>query len=192
MEAVINAIAHRNYTIKNTFISLYIYFDRIEITSPEKLFPPVTLKKLGHCLPAHRNKTLCDVLSQTKFMEHVGTGIKRMNDAMASNGLSKPIYEEDETTFKVVFKKASNIDEINNFPSENIQNLDSYNLNKRQIKALSLIINNKEVMTVNRYSNLFNISRPSASRDLNQLLETNLINKIKNSKEFLYIAKDLD
>ena len=191
-EAIVNAIVHRDYTIKNTFISLYIYSDRIEITSPGKLIPPVTLKKLGTCLPAHRNKTLCDILSQTKFMEHVGTGIKRMNDAMINNGLSKPIYEEDETTFKVIFKKASKINENYNYPSEDIESLDSYNFNERQIKVLTLIVNNKEVMTVKRYSNLFDVSRQTASRDLNQLLKTDLINKIKNSKEYLYIAKDID
>ena len=32
----------------------------------------------------------------------------------------------------------------------------------------------------------------TASCDLNQLLKTSLINKIKNSNEYLYIAKDID
>ena len=49
-EAVINVIAHMDYTIKNTFISLYIYSDRIEITSSGKLILPATLKKIRKML----------------------------------------------------------------------------------------------------------------------------------------------
>lgn len=45
-EAIINAIAHRDYEIKGTDVTFFIYDDRIEIISPGNLKFPLTLNNL--------------------------------------------------------------------------------------------------------------------------------------------------
>lgn len=45
-EAVVNAIVHRDYTIKGTSIYVMVYDDRVEIENPGKLLSGVTVKSL--------------------------------------------------------------------------------------------------------------------------------------------------
>lgn len=77
-EAIVNAVAHRDYKINSSPITFYIYDNRIEITSPGKLMPPLTIVTLESDNPLHRNKIICDIFSKTGYMEHYGTGISRM------------------------------------------------------------------------------------------------------------------
>ena len=67
----------------------------------------------------------------------------------------------------------------------NTTNLKELGLNDRQISALEYIINNKK-LTVNLYAQLFNISRPTASRDLNKLVNLGLIKSHKIGKFYEY------
>lgn len=43
-EAIINALAHRNYEISSSFIEFYIYDDRIEVISPGKLIDNLSIE----------------------------------------------------------------------------------------------------------------------------------------------------
>ena len=56
-EALINAVAHRDYTITVTDIELSIYTDRIEIISPGRLPNTVTVDKMRAGYRASRNGT---------------------------------------------------------------------------------------------------------------------------------------
>jgi len=58
-EAVVNAIAHRDYALRGTPIEIHQYDDRIEVISPGGLVPPVTAEALRrgggvHSIPAPR------------------------------------------------------------------------------------------------------------------------------------------
>ncbi len=46
-EALINAISHRNYSKRNSSISLAIYDDRLEIWNPGKLLAELTISDLA-------------------------------------------------------------------------------------------------------------------------------------------------
>lgn len=103
-EALVNALAHRDYTITSAPITFYIYNDRIEITSPGRLVYPLKISDLEKNEPIHRNEAICNIFSKTRYMEHVGTGIKRMKDAMRAHGLDEPEFAEIGEFFKVTFR----------------------------------------------------------------------------------------
>ena len=66
-EAVINAIAHRDYTYRWAPIMFSIFDDRIEVSNPGSLLPGLNIKNLeGH--HATRNKIICDIFHETKDM----------------------------------------------------------------------------------------------------------------------------
>lgn len=95
-EGFVNALAHRNYELIGNCITFYIYDDRIEIISPGELPYPMTLEKLGiEENPEHRNKNICNIFGRTKYMEHAGTGIKRMRDEMRDASLKEPEFFND-------------------------------------------------------------------------------------------------
>lgn len=183
-EGFVNALAHRNYELIGNCITFYIYDDRIEIISPGELPYPMTLEKLGiEENPEHRNKNICNIFGRTKYMEHAGTGIKRMRDEMRDAGLKEPEFFNDGffgvrffgPNGKLIYNK-----ENKNY---NFKNLEKYDLNKRQIEALRKIINEHHVFTYNSYCKHFNVSRTTSRRDLDDLVEKKLIKNTKLGKE---------
>ena len=167
-EALVNALAHRDYTITTAAITFYIYNDRIEIKSPGRLVYPLTVEDLGENDPIHRNETICNIFSKTTYMEHVGTGIKRMKDAMRLNGLEEPEFMESEGFFKVIFRS----------------NEHGNGLNSRQKQFLRM----KDVseITIKEYISMFDVVRNTATKDLNDLVDMKIVDKIKEGVQFIY------
>lgn len=184
-EAIINAIAHRDYSIDTSPITFYIYDNRIEIISPGKLLPSVNIENLGHGNPAHRNKNICYILSKTQYMEHVGTGIKRMRENMIKEGLEEPEFIEDGTLFKVILWGRDEDFDITNIGKNLTELLKNEKFNQRQKKALIHMYNKEKSMTIKDYYQHFNISRQTASRELNELTKHKIIIK-KNKKKTNY------
>jgi len=77
-EAVVNAVAHRDYSITGTQIRLFIFDDRGEVYSPGRLPNTVTLENVRYGAHYERNSRLCTVLTHLGFMSDIGTGIPRM------------------------------------------------------------------------------------------------------------------
>lgn len=194
-EGAINALAHRDYSLNTSPITVYIYENRIEIISPGKLVSPVNIENLGMGNPVHRNKNICYILSKTKYMEHVGTGIKRMKDLMKREGLSEPEFIEDGEFFKVIFWARNVNTDIKDLKREKIVDLiEKYNINERQSKALEYMFNNNEKLTLKMYFEHFKISRTTAIRELNHLIEKNLVEKevIKNKSYYKAVKGSLE
>lgn len=167
-EALVNALAHRDYTITTAAITFYIYNDRIEIKSPGRLVYPLTVEDLGENDPIHRNETICNIFSKTTYMEHVGTGIKRMKDAMRLNNLEEPEFIESEGFFKVIFRSNEN----------------GNGLNSRQKQFLRM--NDVSEITIKEYMSMFDIVRNTATKDLNDLVDMKIVDKIKDGVQFIY------
>ena len=187
-EAIINAIAHRDYKISSSPITFYIFNNRIEIISPGKLIPPLTVNNLDSANPIHRNKQICDIFSKTTYMEHYGTGIQRMKDKMDEENLKEPEFEEVGEFFKVILWARSEEDINPDLYKTNIKSLDKLGLNERQIKAYTFMVNEKKTFTIKSYLECFKISKPTALKDLNMMVELNLVIKSKKGRSNVYSA----
>jgi len=103
-EAVLNAIAHRDYFL-NANIQIYIFSDRVEITNPGGLVPGMTLSDLGKkSMP--RNFLLFGLMHRMDLVEKVGSGILRINRALEEYKLKKPIIKADSNWFQIIFKRS--------------------------------------------------------------------------------------
>ena len=76
-EAVINAIAHRDYTRRGAPIIMSIFDDRVEISNPGGLLPGLSINNLEGRHET-RNKKICSIFHHTMDMEKFGTGIRKM------------------------------------------------------------------------------------------------------------------
>ena len=167
-EGLVNALAHRDYTITTAPITFYIYNDRIEIKSPGRLVYPLTISGLEKDGPIHRNEAICNIFSKTKYMEHVGNGIKRMKDVMRAHGLDEPEFAETGEFFKVTFRAN-----------------DAHNgLNDRQKEFLRF--SDESEITIKEYMEMFGVVRNTATKDLNELADKRMLEKIKNGKQIIY------
>ena len=77
-EGIVNAIAHRDWTI-NAPIRLFIFEDRIEIRTPGRLPNTVTIEsmKIAGC-HVLRNPTLYNLLYKVGMVTDIGSGVYRM------------------------------------------------------------------------------------------------------------------
>ncbi len=105
-EALANAVAHRDYTNIGIQVDLYMFDDRIEITSPGGLGGGITKDDLENATGNRwtRNPTLASLLYEMGIVERAGTGIKRMFKEMKSNGSNPPSFIITNSRVKVILK----------------------------------------------------------------------------------------
>lgn len=77
-EAVVNAIAHRDYSLSGSQIRVFLFTDRVEVRSPGRLPNSVTLENIRLGVHAERNRRLATLLTQLGHMSAIGTGIPRL------------------------------------------------------------------------------------------------------------------
>jgi ATP-dependent DNA helicase RecG len=101
-EAILNAIAHRDYSIMNA-IEIYIFNDRLEIKSPGALLSTLTIKNLYELEGSHesRNSLVGKVLRENKLMRELGEGIKRIFSLMKEQNFEKPELYSKGLWFRV-------------------------------------------------------------------------------------------
>ena len=105
-EALVNAVAHRNYTITVTDIELSLYADRLEIVSPGRLPNTVTVEKMRTGCRAARNELTRDVLRDYRYVEASGLGVPRKIVA-GMRAHTDPDLIEEEHRFTVRLWKSA-------------------------------------------------------------------------------------
>jgi predicted HTH transcriptional regulator len=91
-EAIVNAVAHRDYT-SNGSVQVMLFSDRLEVWNPGTLPPSLTLEKLRHphgSVPG--NPLLAEPLYLTKYIERMGTGTGDMIERCKNVGLAEPEF----------------------------------------------------------------------------------------------------
>lgn len=77
-EAVVNAVAHRDYSLSGSQIRLFLFGDRIEVRSPGRLPNSITLENIRLGVHAERNRAIATFLTQLGYMSAIGTGVPRL------------------------------------------------------------------------------------------------------------------
>ena len=102
-EAIVNAVAHRDYEDQSREIEVWFYDDRMEVLSPGDLIPPVTLEALQERRPVHasRNPLIVRILVEAGLMREEGEGIPRIFEEMADSFLRPPALDVRDGVFSV-------------------------------------------------------------------------------------------
>ena len=178
-EALVNAVAHRQYEDAGRKIMLEVFSDRVVISSPGLPPAPITLERLrkGKYRPCSRNPLLTQCLSYFHRIEERGSGFRRMHDLMLDHGLDKPLLGTDTGYFQVTFPgPGENIDRLRvpmSAPGMMVTPAVEAKLNGRQKRMLALLVAG-EKLTSRRCEQEFGITRDTATRDFGLLLELGL------------------
>jgi ATP-dependent DNA helicase RecG len=168
-EAIVNAVAHREYMTDKSPIQVYVFDDRIEIVNPG--VPNVDIEELeGKHIP--RNELICKLLNDHGYMEGFGTGIARMRLQMRNHGLGEPILEIKKQYFKATFLGPK--EDILKLVKPERTDLRQQGLNDRQIKALAYIFDNK-VISHKEYCEIFSVSNFTAYKELKELVDKGFV-----------------
>ena len=111
-EAIVNAVAHRDYTLIGTDVEVSLYQDRLEVISPGRLPNGVTVEKMAEGLRAARNELLKEILRDYGYVDHLGMGVRnKIIGSMRTHNGTRPDLIEDENRFTVRLWKNPNAHE---------------------------------------------------------------------------------
>ena len=103
-EAVINAVAHTDYSQRGAPIRLAIFDDRLEVENPGLLPFGLTVADLPLGVSKLRNRVIGRVFHELGLVEQWGSGVQRMIAACRDAGLSAPVLEEIGIRFRVTLR----------------------------------------------------------------------------------------
>ncbi len=103
-EAVLNAIAHRDYKMTSQ-TRIFVFDDRVEVVSPGGLLNRLTLEsiRLGG-VSQRRNPRIAALLVHLQRREHLGFGVFEMIRQMADQGLPEPEFGLQGGHFRVTLR----------------------------------------------------------------------------------------
>ncbi len=103
-EAIINAICHRDYSVRAGDISLNIFNDALEIHNIGHLFGGLTVDQLFAKHPSRRrNEKIAQVFHARKLIDRFGSGTRRILRLCEEQGLPVPEFSEESDGFQVRF-----------------------------------------------------------------------------------------
>lgn len=104
LEGLVNAVAHRDYSVSGDYIRVTMFDDRIEFLSPGKLPSIVTIDNIQNTRFS-RNPLIARVLSDFGWVRELNEGVKRIYTDMKSYFLEPPIFNEPNgKTVQLVLK----------------------------------------------------------------------------------------
>lgn len=186
-EAIVNAVAHRDYSnfARGSYIQIRLFADRMEIQSPGGLYGTVTLETLEE-EQSTRNRTLVRLLEDLHLVENRGSGIKAMLGAMRSANLEPPRFQDRRSSFLVTMRNLTlmNADAIawlNRFADKP--------LNDRQRLALVYLRHNPQITNFD-YQRLAHVDSVTASRELRGLVQSGLTSQHSSRRWSHYMLSD--
>jgi len=189
-EAIVNAVVHRDYSRRGQCIRVFMFDDRIEVYSPGPLPPGVSLEKMRRLEPQSvlRNPIIVGVFRDlgSRYIERLGTGIRRMALAMEGHGLPRPHFEEVGSEFRVALMGPGErfMEEVAARPAW------AEGLNERQVEAV-LYVGEHGRISNREYQDLYGVSRETAKRDLRDLVDRGLLTPVGRGRGLCYVLTRL-
>lgn len=190
-ELVINAVAHRDYSISGDGIRLYIYRGRMEVISPGGLAGHVTVDNIKD-ERFSRNPAIVQVLADMRFIERLGYGVDRVIDLMQAQRLRAPEFTETAGGFRVTLYSAStDLDPAAPEPEPMFVGVyRGIPINPRQETALAYLHKTNPRITNSDLQELCPDVHPETiRRDLADLVAKDILKKLGQKRGSYYVLK---
>ncbi len=185
-EGIVNAVAHRDYSIRGDQIRVSMFLDRIEIYSPGRLPGPVTVDNILE-QRFSRNPLIVRVLAEMGLIGQLGYGVDRMVSLMAEAHLPPPAFNETRAGFLLTLHGPSGVP-IGDLPPEP-EALARLGLNERQVQAL-LYVGEKGRISTREFQELCpEVSADTLRRDLADMVSRGLLLKVGERRATYHILK---
>lgn len=134
-EAIVNTILHRDYTVNGFCTEIYLFDDRIQITSPGGLAQGVTIEEIKELKRIHssRNSLIVRAMADLDYALGQGEGIPRMFSEMEDAFLPAPEITADNRSFTVTLRNTMT---LSSSDKEFIEQLGNHDLANEEFRAL--------------------------------------------------------
>ncbi|MBX3055160.1 MAG: putative DNA binding domain-containing protein [Anaerolineae bacterium] len=178
-EALVNAVAHRDYRIRGRRIEVRMYADRLEIISPGGLPGYMTLDNL---VEEHfsRNPRLVSGLFQWGYIEELGLGIDQMIEEMTQAGHEPPEFKATPHLFTVSLRNKRERAPTPKWTKS---------MNERQARALTFVRENGSITSRDYQQLCPDVTAETLRLDLKDLVDRSILLKSGSKKGTHYILK---
>jgi predicted HTH transcriptional regulator len=163
-EAIVNAVAHRDYA-SAAAIQVYVFADRFEVWNPGELPPSLTPESLRQQHPSlPRNPLIAEQLFLAHYIEKVGTGTLDVIAGCQASELPEPEFFQNGDQFVLRIWRDWLTADV----------LTGLDLNERQTVAVAAIKQQRRI-TTREYQRVTGATRATTKRDLEGLVGKNLL-----------------
>lgn len=170
-EAIINALAHRDYYDKGARITIEIFNDRVEISNPGGLISGIPKNEFGK-RSLSRNPLIFGLFERIRMVEQIGSGIGRMRDLMIEADLTEPEFST-EGIFTVTVRRPF---DFNKWVDKWVDNLTDNRVNI--IKA----IHENSKVSKRELEEKVGLSATAIDNNLDALKDLGLIERVGSAK----------
>ena len=174
LEAMVNHLIHRDYTVMGGEVHLDIYDDRLIITSPGGMYNGTLIQNLdiADVSSERRNPILANTMAQLDYMEKRGSGLLRIRkETKALDGYRdelQPVFRSTPTQFQTIIFASVDIANVGDFFDEK--------LTDRQKKIISFI-KESPTITAKQMSETLSVSQRTIERELSTLKEMKVLRR---------------
>jgi ATP-dependent DNA helicase RecG len=169
-EALVNAVAHRNYLETGAHIMIEIYSNRVIISNPGGLPDGLTEKDFGK-YSLSRNPVISDLLLRAGLIEKLGTGVNRIKDLIKEAKLPEPEFHFNNFFAVTFFRESAEINQIKGGAKS------SAKLTDRQQEVLNLIIDNNQI-TKTELAEKLGINVSAVQKQIENLKQKGILKRI--------------
>ncbi len=176
-EALVNAIAHRDYLINGSEVHIDMFDDRLEIYSPGGMPDGSIIQERDpFSVPStSRNPVLADVFNRLGYMERKGSGLGKIigRYEMQHNyeERKKPVFRSDRYQFTVVMPNL-NLDNLKDTPDDTLgdtlsdsQEVDQVDIDQRILEY----VKGDDTISTEKIAENLNISAVTVKRHIKQM-----------------------
>ena len=170
-EAIINAIAHRDYDKDGAKVQLEVFPDRIVVKSPGEPPLPITIESMRNFTATSysRNKKLTFIFSEMDYMEETALGMDTFKAMRSEHHLPLPIIEYDGGNVVVTFLRTAKA--ITGVAVSGLKNLNEEELRGYEFVKLKGKVKRKE------YEDELKFDKKKAERHLNKFVANRLLKR---------------
>lgn len=175
-EGIVNALTHRNYSIRGEHIKVLMFDDRLEIISPGLLPNIVTVENILNQRYS-RNPRIARILSEFGWVKEMNEGVKRIYSEMEKLFLNEPKYSEPNSSVLLVLennilnRSLRSLDKIKNIISEE----KFVALSAEEKMILHYMYNSGDIMTTKKATELLDKGSTFCRRLLKKLEKAEIL-----------------
>lgn len=173
VEAIANAVAHRDYSSTGS-VQVELFPDRLLVMNPGTINPGLTKEMLFKAHASYpNNPRLADPLFYTKHIERLGTGLTDLIDACRAASLPDPKIEVEGGTYSItIFRSNRQMADKNGGLKNNVDD---------KSRIIDLIVSNPQI-TISAISSALNCGKRTVERLVAELKSSGRLTRLGSRK----------
>lgn len=193
IEALCNALGHRDYTISGTQVDIDIYQDRMVIMSPGSFLPEGKAQDYNSIdgIPSkRRNEVICDILALCKLMERSGSGFEKIREVYKVYGNRfQPKVKSYQDYFSITLMDLTFNNNYENIANKKVKEfITEDGLDEIDKKIIRIMIENP-ITTQDQIAKNVNKSKRTVQTRIKKLRDLDIIAREGSQKSGRWIVK---